>query len=161
MQKDQNVQSKINGEVYLMPSVKNKLLPSQVAESNGIESTRLSNYQENENITLKRKWDGSESDNDAKKQVKAKEIDGMEYFPEKKTLDGDEKGSGDEDGTHSVTKKDEKNDASSYENFEYADDLEIIQNLANTYCEDNIFEESDEDAIQGRFCYEDGPICPN
>ena len=40
------------------------------------------------------------------------------------------------------------------------DEKTIINNLAKRYGEDNIFDNSDEEATTGSFCYEDGPICP-
>ena len=40
------------------------------------------------------------------------------------------------------------------------DEKNIINNLAKRYGEDNIFDNSDGEAITGSFCYEDGPICP-
>ena len=44
--------------------------------------------------------------------------------------------------------------------FDSEDERNIINNLAKEYGEDNIFENSDKEAITGSFCYEDGPICP-
>ena len=38
------------------------------------------------------------------------------------------------------------------------DEKSIMNNLAKRYGEDNIFDNSDEEAITGSFCYEDGSI---
>jgi len=58
---------------------------------------------------------------------------------------------------------DGRNSARGYEveEFDSEDEKSIMNNLAKRYGEDNIFDNSDEEAITGRFCYEDGPICPN
>ena len=50
---------------------------------------------------------------------------------------------------------------SEVDDFDSEDETSIINNLAKKYGEDNIFDNSDEEAIAGSFCYEDGPLCPN
>lgn len=47
---------------------------------------------------------------------------------------------------------------SKVEEFNSEDENSIIENLAKKYGEDDIIDNSDEDAIPGRFRYEDGPI---
>jgi len=46
---------------------------------------------------------------------------------------------------------------SKVEAFDSEDENSIIENMAKKYG-DNIFDNSDEEAIPCRFCYEDGPI---
>lgn len=47
---------------------------------------------------------------------------------------------------------------SKVEEFNSEDENSIIENLAKTYGEDDIINNSDEEAMNGRFRYEDGPI---
>lgn len=149
--------NKKNSEVAVMPCVENKLLTSKhgVTEYDESESTHFNSKKcvKNDNNSLKRKCDNTDCKKDAKKQASTSNTDVMEDC-------SDMEGGEDKDASMLVRTK-EKDDVSSSESFDNDDDLEIIDNLAEKYCYENICEESDEDSMKGNSCDGDGHFGPD